>query len=275
MTLVESGRGERSRGSHVGELRLRRYRIGELAGAEREEVARHTAGCDDCNARLGALDDEQRAFERDIPLPRFAGGVERAVRVPRSRPRSIWAIASVGLAAAAALVLVARPGTIDVGTTPDSPSNVTPGPNNLKGSWAGVRIGGADGRDQWSAQADKLERLAPGDRLRLGYRVDAPRFFVAVAIDQDGVVTPLYPEAGSSLAAAPSRQPTYLAGSVELTGQGLERVYLLFAERPFAVSSVTSALRAAFEKAGALTALSPTSLDGVAAEISSFTFAKP
>jgi hypothetical protein len=105
---------------HVGELRLRRFRIGELAGAEREDVARHTAECGQCRARLRTLDDEQRQFERDIPFDRFAGGVERAQRVPRARPRRVWTLGAVTLAAAAGLVLVA--------------GKVPSGSNRLKGA---------------------------------------------------------------------------------------------------------------------------------------------
>ena len=91
MTLVEN-RDPLS--PHVAELRLRRFRLGELAGPDHEDIARHTTDCGPCRARLKSLDDEQRSFEREIPFERFAGGVERARRVPRVYPRRVWTAAA-------------------------------------------------------------------------------------------------------------------------------------------------------------------------------------
>jgi ferric-dicitrate binding protein FerR (iron transport regulator) len=96
---------------HVGDLRLRRFRAGEFSGQMHEEIARHTAECGSCRVQLRLLQEEQRQFERDIPFERFAGGVERACRVPRPRPRRRWAMGGAfGLVAAAAVVvLLVRP----------------------------------------------------------------------------------------------------------------------------------------------------------------------
>jgi hypothetical protein len=232
MTLVEDippGVGD-----HVGELRLRRFRLGELTGPDEEAVARHTNDCAPCRARLKTLEEEQRQFQRDISFERFAGGVERASRVPRVLPRRVWTFGAVGLAAAAALFIVVRPAH-EV---------------RIKGATeAAVRIGKADGRDQRAAPAGTVQALQPGERLRLGYRATAPAHLVAVSIDDAGAVTPLYPERGEGLPVEPRTDVRYFPDSIELTGHGRERLFLVLSERPLSVGEVTAAARAAHESA--------------------------
>jgi hypothetical protein len=274
MTLVSDGLA--SPRSHVGELRLRRFQLGELAGHEREEVERHTATCGVCRTRLDGVKDEQRAFEQELPFARFAGGVEHARRVPgsarpevewRSRPRrrAFTMMTMGGLAAALALVVglpLLRPGAH----------------NNLKGGphrEGNARIAAAGGGDQRSPDPTGLERLRAGERLRLGYRTDAPAFVAALSVDDAGMVTALYPEAGASLAAAIAREPAYLPGSLELTGRGRERVYVVLSERPLEVEALGAAVKAAYARAhGDLATMTAPAVDAPT-DVSSWLFEKP
>ncbi|HEX7597795.1 MAG TPA: hypothetical protein VF518_06245, partial [Polyangia bacterium] len=108
MTLVENEAGSTT--THVGELSLRRFRAGEFSGDAQEEIAQHASDCAACRTKLRLLQEEQRQFERDLPFERFAGGVERACRVPRPGPRRVWALSSAfGLVTAAAVVLLIWP----------------------------------------------------------------------------------------------------------------------------------------------------------------------
>ncbi|MBX7101548.1 MAG: ACP synthase, partial [Myxococcaceae bacterium] len=66
--------------SHPGELTLRQI----LAQDASAELVAHAAACEQCKVRLKALEDEQRRFEAAIPFERFAAGVERAARTPRT-----------------------------------------------------------------------------------------------------------------------------------------------------------------------------------------------
>lgn len=261
MTLVENV--PPGVGQHVGELRLRRFRLGELTGADHDEIARHTSDCGPCRARLKSLEEEQRQFQRDISFERFAGGVERARRVPRVLPRRLWTFGVVGLAAAAALTLV-------VG----KPNQV-----RLKGTAteATVRIGKADGTDQRPAAAGSLQALQPGELLRIGYRAGAPAHLVAVSIDDAGSVTPLYPDHGPGLSVEPRPEVRYFPDSIYLTGHGRERVFVLLAEHPLSVAEVEKAARAAHESAhGDLQAISSVNVEG-RGRVEQFTwlFAKP
>jgi hypothetical protein len=264
-------------GEHVGELRLRRFRLGELAGEEQRQVADHTADCAGCRTRLEALADEQRAFEHAIPFARFAGGVERAARVPRASEgsRRLWLAGALAAAAAAGLLLLVRPA--------GSGDGDGPGANRLKGGdapLASVRLAAPDGA-QRSAASGADVRLQPGERLRLGYRVPGPAQLVALSVDDAGQITPLYPERGSSLPVDAGSDPAaglhYLPDSVELTGSGRERVYLFLASRPFTVDDAAAATRAAFDRTGRgdLGKMEEPGLAAGPAEVFSWLFHKP
>jgi len=232
MTLVEDV--PPGVGNHVGELRLRRFRLGELTGADEEAIARHTSDCGACRARLRTLEEEQRQFQRDISFERFAGGVERASRVPRVLPRRAWTFGAMGLAAAAALFVLVRP-SHEV---------------RIKGSTeATVRIGKADGTEQRAAAAGSLQALQPGELLRIGYRAGARGHLVAVSIDDAGTVTPLYPDHGPGLAVEPRADIRYFPDSIYFTGHGRERLFVVLSERPLSVGDVEKAARAAHESA--------------------------
>jgi hypothetical protein len=243
MTLVPPARD--SHGAHPGELRLRRHRIGELAGVEAQTVDEHLADCADCRTRLDALADEQRAFAAQIPFDRFAGGVERAARVPRARPvsrRSLIAGSGVALAAAAALLLVIRPGG---GGDPA-------GGNRIKGGGAfegRLQIALADG-GQRALDPGGHARLQPGDKLRLGYRAPDAGHLVVVSVDDAGAVSVVYPDQGDTLPVAAARDFQFLPGAITLTGTGRERIYMITGAQAFGVEAVVREVGAAHSRAG-------------------------
>jgi hypothetical protein len=244
MTLVE----DVPSGIHVGELRLRRFRLGELAGADHEQIARHTTDCGSCRARLRTLEEEQRQFQRDISFERFAGGVERARRVPRVLPRRAWTFGITGLAAAVVLMVALRPEhTVRTKGATD----------------ATVRIGKLDAAAQRAAAAGSLEALQPGELVRLGYRTNQSAHLVVVSIDDAGAVTPIYPDGGKGLSVEPRQDLQFLPGSIDFTGKGRERLILVLAERPLSVAEVEKAARDAHARArGDLGAVSSVKVEG-------------
>jgi hypothetical protein len=264
MTLVET---TPSQGGHLAEILLRRYRAGEFSAEESAQTDRHLAACAPCRTKLRLLVEEQRAFEREIPFERFAGGVERARRVPRQRPRRLW-FAGLGgaLAAAAVVVLMVR-----ASSTEPSQGNRTKG----LAVEATVRIASATASAQRSVPPGSQDLLAPGDRVRLGYRTDEPRYLAAVSVDEQGEVTMLYPESGPALPVGPSPKTEYLPDSLVFTGQGRERVFLFLARKPFDSAAARQAVRSAHESAhGDLGALpNPTFAGGQ--QVFSWLFRKP
>jgi hypothetical protein len=235
MTLLST---TESRDGHLAELVLRRYRAGEFSDEESAETDRHLAACAPCRGKLRLLVEEQRAFERDIPFERFAGGVERARRVPRQRPRRLWFAGIGGALAAAAVVLflVRAP---------------APAGNRTKGSSveATVRVASAAASAQRTVPPGSQEILEPGDRIRVGYRTAEPRYLAALSVDEQGEITSLYPESGPALAVAPTDKTVFLPDSLEFTGQGHEKVFLFLARKPFDSAAAREAVKTAHESA--------------------------
>jgi anti-sigma factor RsiW len=261
MTVVDSSP---SQTGHLAELRLRRYRAGEFSAEESAEAERHLGSCAPCRGKLRLLVEEQRAFERDVPFERFAGGVERARRVPRPRPRRFW-FAGLGgaLAAAAAVLFLVR-----------APA---PGPNRSKGDdvAATVRIATGDASPQRAVPPGSQEMLEPGARVRLGYRTAEPRYLAAVSVDDGGEVTLVYPQAGPALSVGPTVETKYLPDSLEFTGAGREKVFLFLARNPFDGDAAKQAVKRAHQSAkGDLAALpNPTFAGGQ--QVFSWLFRKP
>jgi hypothetical protein len=236
-------------GAHPGDLTLRRRRAGEPLGADQPAVDAHLAACAACKARVRALDDEQRRFEQEISFDRFAAGVERAARGPVASPRRraparVWIFSTLGTAglAAAALVLT---------FAPLHDKNRTPAGNRIKGG-AGVTVRVAGAAGQRTARIDAAEPLAPGERLRIGYQAGGHRYLLSLSIDQQGTVTPLYPEQGVSLPVPGGAENStrYLPDSLELTGAGVERIIVVLSDQPIDVEAARRSARAAYDRAG-------------------------
>jgi len=232
--------------THIQELALRRFFAGELGDADRPPIETHTAACARCRARLKEIGDEQRRFEQDISFDRFAAGVERAARTPRRVPsprsaRVRWAFPALGLAAAMALAITVGP----LRRT---------GGNRIKGDGITVMIGGLGASTRRTAATDTPERLAPGERIRIGYRALGEEFLVAVSIDDQGEISALYPESGTSMdlgrVKADPNTTLYLPGSIEFTGKGRERLIVVRSDHALDVGAVKKAVRAALHKAG-------------------------
>jgi anti-sigma factor RsiW len=289
MSLVlDTNTSELDRRGHIGELRLRRLRAGELDEAARASVEAHTQGCDACRAKLARLEEEERVFNDAVPFARFSTGIEAARRrddadalAPRgtnlahepasrqrgahSGPRTPWqrgllGVLGVGLAAAAGLVLVARaPETGSNTSTTGAPSPARGARNGTKGSDASaiVRIVAPGGASRVALPgpspdpaSEPVELLRAGEQLRVGYRAARGRHLVALTIDEAGVVTPLYPEAGAAPLVAASREPAFLPEGLTLTGVGRERLFVVLAAQPLSAEQVRAAATAAHAAAG-------------------------
>ena len=271
--------GDGLTGGHVGDLALRRHRAGEALPSA-AAVGLHLAACGACRARLRELDDEQRRFESQISFDRFSAGVERAARAPAARPRATsraWMYSGLAMAAGVALVLTVRPGGRFADTRPPvGVYGVDPNPrgDRVKGG-AGMTVVVAGAAGQRAARLDGDEPLAAGERLRIGYQPGGHRYVLSLSIDQHGAVTPLYPEAGPSLSVpdGAAEATRYLPDSLELTGAGIERIFLVLSDAPIDMESARRAAKDAYDRAGGdlgqLTRL------GLAGEEFTRSFAKP
>jgi hypothetical protein len=268
MTLVENHENSSSASSpsnHFGELALRCYRAGEYTAEACAEVDRHLASCPTCRAKMRVLVEEQRGFEREISFERFAGGVERAQRVPRQRSRGAWAVSISCVVAAAAVALF----LVKVSSPTHS--------NRVKGSSveATARISSTTASTQRTAPPGSQEVLEPGDRVRIGYKTVDARYLAAISVDDRGEVTPLYPEAGQALAVPTTLETVYLPDSLEFTGAGRERVFLFLARTPFDLEAAKQAVKSAHQAVkGDLSALPNPAFSG-GQDVFSWLFRKP
>jgi hypothetical protein len=237
--------------AHPRQLELRRRRAGELAGTAALAIDEHVASCPECRARLRAVEDEQRRFEANISFDRFAAGVERASRAPahaRRPANRAWIYSAVAMAAGVAIVMVVRaPSDSRIPFGISSIDSI----NRIKGG-AGmtVRVAGPSG--QRTAVVDAPEPLTAGERLRIGYQSGGHKYLLSLSIDEHGEVTALYPEQGASLP-VPEGAPSvtrYLPDSLELTGAGLERIFVVLSDAPVDLDSARRAARAAYDRAG-------------------------
>jgi len=239
MTSLEANPTAPRDQSHLGELALRRFSVGEFSSERCADVDRHISACSLCRNKLRAITDEQRDFQREIPFDRFAGGVERARRVPRSRPRSLWSVGIAGFLAAAAVAVF----FVGVPTHPR---------NNIKGTSvdATVRIASSSASLQRIAPPGSHEILERGDRIRLGYKTAEARYLAAVTVDEQGEITPLYPESGLALPLAATEETVYLPDSFELTGKGHEKIFMFLARKPFDLQAAKQAVMDGFRASG-------------------------
>lgn len=100
--------------------------------------------------------------------------------------------------------------------------------------------------------------LAAGERIRIAVQPGSFRFLFVFSIDEQGVVSPLFPDSGESLA-LPGRAVggaqdamQVLPESLELTGKGAasERLVILLTDEPLSPGVVQRAAAAAFQSAG-------------------------
>lgn len=233
--------------AHLAEILLRRQRAGELEEPERIDVLAHLDRCGHCRGRLSAMEEEQRAFEREISFERFSAGVERAARESR-RPtpsaRAAWLYPAMAVAATLTVMVLAEPVSRLVEPKPRMA-------NRVKGG-AGVdlRIAPAGGGPQRTATAEGAEPIIPGEHLRLMYRSGGRGYVMAVTVDEDGAVGPLHPEAGVSEPVTGAADALHYLPAFELTGRGAERVVVILSDGPLRFEEVRAAAESAFAAAG-------------------------
>ena len=223
---------------------LEQLRSGELTADEAIRVRAHAASCARCGPRLAALEREAAEFKREVPLERLAAAVGRR---PARRGRVAGPI-GFALAAGIALILIAGPMRAMLAQARH--------PNTVKGG-GGVLELFVGGAGQAPRLAKDGEPLATGERIRVGYHAGEKRYLLVLCVDQKGVATALSPEFGHSLEADPTPGTHLMSDSLELTGQGDEKVIALFSDQPLEVRTALAAASREFARVGRLDQMGP------------------
>jgi hypothetical protein len=239
---------------------LRRHRLGELTGADRERVSAHVAACETCRARLAALEAEQQSFlaKTDIAtesarilerLEQREAAAEQslAARIiafivdPRRRPAIALALVLLFIAPIALIVQPERRG------------------NRTKGSVALEMFVNAPNGPRLASNG---ERLKEGDQIQFRYRAAGKRYVFVVSVAGQGALEPLYPDTpAKSIPISPDGMHV-LEGSVILDEvRGPERIFAFFSDRPLSFEEVKAALDAKLKRESDITALQEVDLE--------------
>ncbi len=225
---------QRTRGDDcLSDLVLDQLRVRELDARAATRARSHLVTCARCSERLRALEDDASASASELPpLP----------AAPRRAPP--WRIVAGFTAAAAALLLVVvgRPGAVQVGVeTPsehedrDAPTTRTKGAPTLQFY---IRRGDA------VLEGGPGERLYPGDHVRFAYSWTEPGYITVLSRDGAGELSVYFPSDAGAYAAQPGERVD-LPGAVQLDEvTGPEVFYGVFCAREVSPERLRQALLA-------------------------------
>lgn len=235
----------------VSDIRLERYRLGELPPDERDGLAALVASDPTLQERLAALDRSDREIAAAYPSRNMAADVRRKANAPSptgtaatsGRPRA-WLAPAVFVAASVCLVAIASSVLFRQPVVPDT---------TIKGGGPATLV-------LHRRVAHGSEELKPGavvregDQIRVGYRASGHRFGAILSIDGRGILTSHLPRTGEQAAPLQPTGTVFLDFAYELDdAPRRETFYFVAADAPFELENVRRAIRdAGINHAGAL-----------------------
>jgi hypothetical protein len=231
----------------ISDVRLERYRLGELEPGEREAIAVWLAGDPALRSRLAALEQSDREIAAAHPPRDMAGAIARRVRASASSPGQgaqhgfsrvrppAWLVPAgvvatcVCVAAVAASVWLWRPAGDDT---------------TIKGGESSLvmyrRVGDR------SEELSRGALVRPGDQVRVGYRASGRAYGVILSIDGRGNLTQHLPKAGGRSAALQPSGTVFLDFAYELDdAPRWEAFYFVTSDAPFDLEPIRRAVREA------------------------------
>jgi hypothetical protein len=224
--------------THLSQLALERYLLGEIAGDARRRLEAEITTCPECQKRVEATAADDRAFAlRPIPVAIRDLSQKTA---PSRRWLSRWLIALPAAAAAAVIAAVlwnsglpaGRSGS-DTGLIPGIGDRVADGTLRMKGSpdapvdGAALSLGFYVSRGGAKSVGTPGERLTAGDRIQFWYDGPGAPAFALVGVDGRGAVTTYLPERAGEARALTAGRGLTLGAAIELDdAKGAERFFL-------------------------------------------------
>jgi hypothetical protein len=226
--------------THLSQLAVERYLLGELVGAARTRIDDAISTCPTCRGRV----DETAADDRAFVLRPVPAAIRALETEPARRPVRFWTsrwLFAVPAAAAAAVVAVVLWANGPPAGREAPGSELVPGIGargaddavRLKGSSASsaspapLNLGFYVSRNGAESVGRPGERLTAGDRVQFWYDGPGVEAFALVGIDGRGVVTTYLPTPGAGARALPGGRGLSLGAAIELDdAKGLERFFL-------------------------------------------------
>jgi hypothetical protein len=226
--------------SHLSQLAVERYLLGEIAGEARRRLEEEISACPACRRRVDATAADDRAFALR-PVPASIRALATAPE-PAARPWVLrWLIAVPVAAGAAAIAIVLWGGGPD-GTGPaDEGAGLVPGIGDRgaddavrkKGSTsaqagdAALALGFYVSRGGVESVGRPGERLGPGDRIQLWYDGPGAPEFALVGVDGRGAVSLYFSSRDGQGRALAAGRGLPLGSAIELDdAKGVERFFL-------------------------------------------------
>jgi hypothetical protein len=237
----------------ISDVRLERFRLGELPAVDREEIAAQLAGDPALRRRLSELEQSDREIAKAYPAREMAEAVRRragqaapAAPGPRARPGG-WLVPAgvaatvVCVAAVAATIWLGRPAADDATFKGGGDPSLV------------LHRKVSDGSEELTRGA----AVRQGDQIRVGYRASGHPYGAILSIDGRGTLSQHLPRGGDRSAALQPTGTVFLDFAYELDdAPRWEAFYLVTADGPFDLEPVRRAVHAAADgRAGAPAAL--------------------
>lgn len=207
----------------ISDLQFDKRRAGELSGQAEQQLDQHLATCSRCSQRQQQLAADAERFLEQFPTP---PAVTTAPRSLVSKRRQWLAVASTGLAAAAALLLWLRSPDGEPGTRSKGSAQLS-----FFVKHAGQVTPGVSG-----------QRVFAGDQLRFTVTTSKPQQLAILGRDSTGATFVYHSAAGASAPLDVGRDVA-LASSVELDdAPGTEAFWAIFCDKAFSVDPLRATL---------------------------------
>jgi hypothetical protein len=230
----------REREPAVSDLRLERYRLGELPPGERDEIGARVADDPVLRSRVSALEESDRAIAAAYPARQMAEAVrQRAREAQAARPsrRRSWLVPATAVGAFACLA-IAVAATVWLRQPAADETTIKGG-----GGAALVihrRLG--EGSEELSRGAT----VRQGDQVRIGYRAAGRAYGVILSIDGRGTVSQHLPRAGEEAVALQPSGTVFLDFAYELDdAPRWEAFYFVASDARFDLEPIRRAVREA------------------------------
>lgn len=250
----------------ISNLKLERYRLGELSPREMAEVKAAIEIDPGLQIRLDALDASDREILQTHPAADMIEKINRRPgfeRTPAMKPERkplarIWK--AVPLLAAAWLISILVIPTKGPSPEPQNPdSTLTKG---LEQNHTTPRLALFHKRSgEIVSELEPDSRLSAGDLLQIAFSPGQASYGVILSVDGRGTVTLHHPPSeGDSNALPPSTKLVLLTSAYELDdAPGFERFYFVTASQPFSTGGLLQEIRRLAEKPEQIGAVLPLS----------------